>query len=97
MDFKEAIKDYPTHLLTPFIRRSVTPAGVRQLTEEEKQWVREELHSRGEHVKAYPTHYLVSIGPDGRCPWAEPDAEGNPEYYTEAIEELKARGYFEKN
>ena len=89
MDFKEAIKDYPTHLLTPFIRRSVTPAGVRQLTDEEKQWVRDELHARDEHIKAWPTHHLVSINPE--------DRGVNTEFYAEVIAELHARGWFDKN
>jgi len=87
MDFKEAIKDYPTHLLTPFIRRSVTPAGVRQLSDEEKQWVRDELHARGEHVKAYPTHYLLGLNPE--------DRGMTRELYAEVIEELRVRGALE--
>lgn len=47
MDFKEAIKHFPTHLLTPFLRDEV-PAGVRELSDEEKQHVRDELDFRGE-------------------------------------------------
>ena len=48
MDFKEAIKNYPTHLLTPFLLPE-TPAGIRELSDEEKQWVNDELASRGQN------------------------------------------------
>ena len=86
MNFKEAIKNYPTHLLTPFLR-AVVPAGVRELSDEEKQWVREELHARGEHIKAHPTHYLLGINPEDRgC---------TPEFYAEVVEELRERGALE--
>jgi hypothetical protein len=92
MDFKEAIKTYPTYMLTPFIRRSVTPAGVRQLSDEEKQWVCDELHARGEHIKAYPTHYLSSLFNPSI---GQVDLTGAEEQTV--IEELRNRGYFDKN
>ena len=84
MTFKENLKNYPMHLLTPFLMEE-PPAGIRRLSDEEKQWVIDEIESRTlEVLRGYSTSYLSSI-----------DNEAVPkEFYANVLQVLSERGYF---